>query len=165
MRLITPPQGEPISLEAARQWARVDEAEPDEIVALCLQAAREKAEHTTGRRLLTQTWAIPMTAGQRVALHGLMPVQEVRQGGAVVPHSADLPAEVVAPSDGELEVKCGFGGTDDVPSAIKMWILQRLGYYLENRQGLVAAAGVGTQLEPPRDFVDGLLDPFIVPRC
>ncbi len=46
-----------------------------------------------------------------------------------------------------------------------MWILQRLGYYLENRQSLVAAPGVGTQLEPPRDFVDGLLDPFIVPRC
>lgn len=165
MRLVTPPADEPVTVAAARRWARIDEGEDNDTVTLCIAAAREKAEHTTGRRFVTQVWAIPVKAGERVVLHGLMPVQGVTLAGTEIEVLAGLPAEVIAPADGELQVTCGYGDPAAVPSAIKMWILQRLGYYLENRQGLVHTPGSGTQLEPPRDFVDGLLDPFLVPRC
>ncbi|QBY56146.1 head-tail connector protein [Cupriavidus oxalaticus] len=165
MRLVTPATEEPVTVVAARRWARVDEGELDENVALCIQAAREKAEHTTGRRFITQTWAIAVKAGQRVVLHDLMPVQSVTLGGEAVDIEEGLPAEVVVPADGELRVTCGYGNAATVPAGIKMWIMQRLGYYLENRQALLHAMGSGQQLEPPRDFVDGLLDPYLIPRC
>lgn len=165
MRLVTPAEVEPVTVAAARRWARIDEGEDDDTVTLCIAAARGKAEHTTGRRFVTQTWSIPVKAGQRVVLHELMPVQGITQGGVAVAFDDGLPAEVTAPADGELLVTCGYGDAAMVPAEIKMWILQRLGYYLENRQGLVHTPGSGTQLEPPRDFVDGLLDPYLVPRC
>jgi hypothetical protein len=165
MRLVTPPDAEPVSIDAARRWSRIDDEESDEIVQLCLQAAREKAEHTTGRRLITQEWAVSVKAGQVVVLHDLMPVQQVTQDGAALMVLDGMPAQVTAPADGEIRVRCGYSGAAAVPSAIKMWILQRLGYYLENRQALVHTPGSGTQLEPPADFVDGLLDPYLVPRC
>jgi hypothetical protein len=165
MRLVTPAADEPVTVAAARRWARIDEGEDDDTVTLCIAAAREKAEHATGRRFVTQTWAITVKAGQCVALHGLMPVQSVTQNDVPVDIVDGLPAEVTAPADGELRVTCGYGGPTTVPAPIRMWILQRLGYYLENRQGLVHTQGSGTQLEPPRDFVDGLLDPYLVPRC
>lgn len=161
-RLITPPSSEPVSVDESRQWARIDDDVDDAIVKLAISAAREHAEFITQRRFITQVWSVRLRAGQTLALHGFVPVQSVKTaaGDDVAWFDDGIPPTVTAVADGELRITCGYGDTDVVPSAVKMWIWQRLGFYIENRDSLMS----GKVLAPPRDYVDGLLDCFDVPR-
>lgn len=51
--IVTPPALEPITLEQARIWVKADD-EPieDELIETLISAAREKAEHYTGRKFI-----------------------------------------------------------------------------------------------------------------
>ncbi|VVG70938.1 hypothetical protein PAP18089_01910 [Pandoraea apista] len=161
-RLVTPPSSEPVGVDESRQWARIDDDVDEGIVALAIKAAREHAEHITGRRFVTQAWALRVRAGQTVALHGFVPVQSVKTAaGDDLPWFDDgIPPTVTAVADGELRITCGYGDANVVPSSVKMWIWQRLGFYIENRDSLIS----GKVVAPPRDYVDGLLDGLEVPR-
>jgi uncharacterized phiE125 gp8 family phage protein len=73
--LTAPPQVEPVSLAQARLQCRIDadNTEFDELLQLYIASARGKAEHRTGRRLITQTREITLDAfppsGQSIRLH------------------------------------------------------------------------------------------------
>lgn len=54
--LLTPPTAEPVSVADAKFAARADGAHWDGAVAAAITAARQVAEHETGRRLMTQVW-------------------------------------------------------------------------------------------------------------
>ncbi|MGE4297033.1 MAG: head-tail connector protein [Desulfovibrionaceae bacterium] len=47
------------------------------------------------------------------------------------------------------------------PAAIKAWVLQRVATLYEQRESLALGTIVA---QVPRDFVDGLLDPYIIPE-
>lgn len=56
--LIEAPAEEPITLAEARLHLKIDDGitADDALISALIVAAREKAEHETGRRLVTQTW-------------------------------------------------------------------------------------------------------------
>src|SRR5690606_41674526 len=56
--LITPPAAEPLSLEDAKNFLRVEHETDDELIAALIAAARGEIELATRRVLLTQTWRI-----------------------------------------------------------------------------------------------------------
>jgi len=70
-----PPQLEPISLSEARLHLRIDSdnTADDALIAVLITAAREQAEHETGRRLITQTREMTLDAfpcsGEAIRLH------------------------------------------------------------------------------------------------
>lgn len=148
----------PISVAFARNWLKLDDAEPDDIIDMALAAAIQKAEHTTGCLFSRQTWQADVAMGESIGLLGLFPIVSITQGAVTtLPSALDLNMTVTAQSAAPIVVVCGY---DVVPQPVQMWVLQRAGFWLENRQSL----GSGAVFEPPRDFVDGLLDPFIRPH-
>src|SRR4030042_5028266 len=56
LKLTTAPAAEPISLDAAKGFLRVDSADENAYIGALTPAARRFVESTTLRALLTQTW-------------------------------------------------------------------------------------------------------------
>ncbi len=60
--LVTAPAIEPISLEDAKQHARITDYNSDALLTSYIQTAREAAQDCLGRGILTQTWKIVLDA-------------------------------------------------------------------------------------------------------
>ena len=56
--LLTPPVAEPLSLEDAKLFLRVEHDADDERIASLIAAARGEIELATRRVLMTQTWRL-----------------------------------------------------------------------------------------------------------
>jgi uncharacterized phiE125 gp8 family phage protein len=56
LQLITAPAVEPLSVEEAKLHCKVEDTADDGLVRSMIQAAREVAEHKTGRALIEQRW-------------------------------------------------------------------------------------------------------------
>jgi uncharacterized phiE125 gp8 family phage protein len=56
--LLVPPAAEPLSLDEAKAWLRLDTNDEDALVSALIVAARNIVEATTRRALITQTWRI-----------------------------------------------------------------------------------------------------------
>jgi len=62
-----------------------------------------------------------------------------------------------------IQYVCGYPTPASVPEPIKTWIKMRAGFFYENRES--AAVGPGGFINLfPRDFVDGLLDEYVLPE-
>src|SRR5688500_5745800 len=53
---VTPPAIEPMALDDAKKYLRVDTADDDVLIKTLITAAREWVERYTGQALITQTW-------------------------------------------------------------------------------------------------------------
>lgn len=58
VRLVTPPEGEPLELAAVKNQLRVDFDDEDDLIGGYISAARELIETECDRALLTQTWEL-----------------------------------------------------------------------------------------------------------
>lgn len=58
LRLITAPTTEPVSLETAKLFLRVDGAAEDALITSFITAAREKGEELARRAFITQIWEL-----------------------------------------------------------------------------------------------------------
>jgi uncharacterized phiE125 gp8 family phage protein len=58
--LVTAPALEPISLEEAKAWCRVDAPDEDTIITALIKAAREFVERETNRCLIEQDWRLDL---------------------------------------------------------------------------------------------------------
>ena len=56
----------------------------------------------------------------------------------------------------------GYVSTAIVPQDIKHWLLLRVGAMYEHREALMAGNFANQTVELPRNFVDGLLDPYVI---
>lgn len=185
--LIAPPAAEPISLTTAKTHLRVGTTDEDALIGALIAAAREQAEHATGRVFITQTWELVMerfpTDGEiRIPLAPVAVVDSVKYydaAGALltVPATdyqlslAELRPRIV-PANGKtwpvsaqrldavkVRFTAGYGPDEaSVPAAIRQWMLLRIGALYEHRE----AVANGTVAELPRSHVDGLLDPYRV---
>lgn len=54
--LVTPPATQPVSLSLAKSYCRVDHDDEDEVIALLIEQATNRAEKFTGRAFIDQTW-------------------------------------------------------------------------------------------------------------
>lgn len=151
--LITPPGEEPVSLDEAKMFMRLDGNEEDDVVTALIVAAREYLESVTGLSLVTQTWRLYRdswpSSGMISLAHG--PVQAVTKVTAydgdgeateVALDAARLdgrarPARLYLPGMGgwrartngiEVDFIAGFGGAAAVPEVAKQAILRHVAH-------------------------------------
>lgn len=189
LRLITAPAAEPVTLAEARAQVRSDpdDTTDDTLLTALIAAARQAAEHLTGRALITQTWERVADAFPPVELElGRPPVQsitsvtyidtagtstvldpsayaldDITPPGFVLPaYGTVWPSTLDTPNAVKVRFVCGYGADGDaVPMAIKRWMLLRIGTLYKFREEV--AAGVSTS-ELPSAYTERLLDPFRV---
>lgn len=85
---------EPITLQQAKDWLRVDLDVDDAVIAALITAARQQVERDTGRVCSTQTWALGLDAVPAGAI--TLPVGPVLSVSSVVVYAPDNTASTVA---------------------------------------------------------------------
>lgn len=181
LKLITAPVTEPVSLAEAKLHLRVDVDDDDALITSLIQAAREQAEHETGRALITQTWEavydefpcdelfLGMPQVQSVSSVTYIDAEGDEQTLSSSAYSLDNETDkafILPAIDTEwpdtldttnavrVQFVCGYGSAGDVPAGIKTWMLMQIGALYCNRE----AVGKGDELR----FVPRLLDKFKV---
>lgn len=183
LKLITAPTEEPVSLAEATLHLRVDHSADDTLITALIAAARDFAEHQTGRAFCTQVWELALdafpadvfklpraplasvtsikyddTAGvEQTLAPSAYYVDTHSVPGEVVPaYGTEWPAALDAANAVRVRYVAGYGAAAAVPAGIKQWMLVRIGTLYQRREE-VAAGGV-----QPLPYVDRLLDPYRV---
>jgi uncharacterized phiE125 gp8 family phage protein len=188
LKLIAAPAEEPVSLATARLHLRIDDdnTADDDLIAAMITAAREQAEHETGRALVTQTWEQVLDAFPCVELElGKPPVASITSivyidsngasqtlddaaytldsdstpAWAIPAQGYSWPATLATANAVRVRFVCGYGGASDVPSGICQWMLLQIGAMYRSRETFQTGISV---TELPGRFVGALLDPFRV---
>ena len=184
MKLITPPAQEPITLEEAKIYLRVDHDDEDALIEQLITAAREFCEQYQSRVYGEQTWEIyPLKVGKFYELmfpvptisidevtylladgttQTLTPVTEYRTDT----RSMTAPAElfIINPPTAKLDKYTPItitvtSGSDEVPARVIQAMYLLIGTFYENRESFAAqATGIQVQLNNRR-AVEALLDP------
>jgi uncharacterized phiE125 gp8 family phage protein len=94
--LIQPPAVEPITLQQAKAWLRVDHAADDELITALILAARLCVEAAARKALVAQTWRLSMDAWPDGDI--AIPLAPLRQVVAVRVYGADNVASAIAAS-------------------------------------------------------------------
>lgn len=189
LKLLTSAAEEPVTLAEAKLHCRVDGTEDDALfTGVIIPAAREAAEHRTGRALVTQQWELSLEAFQVGAFDlpkpSLQSVESIKyrdtagilqtlDPAAYTVHTSALVGKV-APAYGSswpatrsqldaviVSFTAGYGDRTKVPAGLKSWILLAIGTLYENREAFAS----GQTVELPGGFWDRLLDPYIVWRA
>lgn len=187
LKLIQAPETEPLTLAEVKAHLRCGDDE-DALLAVLIQAAREFAEHQTGRALITQTWEQVLDAFPPVELSlGKPPVASVSSivyvneagddttlpdtaysvdletgggSGWVLPAAGtSWPTTLGTANAVRVRFVCGYGNAAAVPAGIKSWMKLRIGTLYKVREEVVAGLSVA---EVPGGFVDSLLDAYRV---
>lgn len=177
-KLAAGPADDIISLEAARNWLRIDGHDEDAELVAILSAICQAAEDATGRALSPQTWDVVLDAFPCGPVRLPMPpVQSIESGtyvdrnGVVQPllssawlldadsepgwlfpaYGTTWPSTRAVPNAVRIRVACGYP-QGAIPASIVLWIRAQLAHGWDNRDS-------GLKLLPE---VSGLLDRFIV---
>lgn len=167
LTLVTAPAVEPVSLQEAKDWLRVDHASDDALIEDLIAAAREYAENVTGLRLVAQTWDWTLDAFPDVLRPPIGPVSAVtsikyldpagaEQTLAAAKYRADLAEtpERITPAYGEswpsthdvtaavtVRLSVGFGAFPAaVPAVIRAWMRFTLADTYDIRGDVVTGA-------------------------
>lgn len=188
LKLITAPAAEPVTLAEAKLHARVDTSADDSLINVFIAAARQEAEHITGRALITQTWEQVLPAfADAMELH-LAPVASITSvkyldgAGAeqtlagtvydlidealpprlVRKTGQSWPATFAADDAVRIRFAAGYGADGTfVPQPIRAWILVRVASLYAQREAFQSGISIS---EIPGRFTDSLLDPYRIPR-
>ncbi len=174
---------EPITLEQAKLHARVDTDDDDALLTLMISAARQIAERKTGRVLRASTWEWTLKRGVYATL--TLPLAPCSGVTAVSVDGTEVDAALYnftpsgnganeAPLLARLELLPGFSAGDEmtvtltagwpvdaIPKSLQQWMLTRVSTWYEQREKFVVGVNFN---ELGYDFIDSLLDPYIVPR-
>lgn len=162
-----PPAEEPVTVEEAKEFARITDSAEDAVVERLITVAREKVEAFTQRALLTQTvvqrwdcWPRWMEM-LRAPVASVTSLQYIDVNGATQTVSsanyytdlASEPARLVAiptyswpmlqdgrPNAVVLTYVAGHADADDVPQGIKIAIMQLVRYSFDEEGGQRQAA-------------------------
>ena len=178
IRQLTPPESEPVTLEQAKGFVRVDTDADDALLSLLITAARQEAEAITGRALGESTWAISLPSLSGMLEVALVPCTELVgaavDGMAVKPEqygfvpsgmalreplrAAFVPGPDFPQGETVLTVRAGYPA-ERFPEPIRQWMLVRIGTLYEQRESFAVGSNFN---EFGRSFVDCLLDPYVV---
>ena len=164
--LLTPPETEPLTLDEAKAFLRVDTSDEDLLITTLIKSARLHVESRTLLALITQNWRMVLDcwpAHGRIAVRPgpLRAVTAARvydfdghvravdsqafvadTGAAVlafVPWAMPMPTRIAAGI--EIDITVGFGdAATDVPEPLRQAIRLLVVHWYENR-GIVAADG------------------------
>jgi uncharacterized phiE125 gp8 family phage protein len=183
--LLSAPAVEPVTLDEARAFLRVEHNDDDEVIAALTAGSRIHVEAQTRRALITQSWRItadswpqdgrltvlpaPLQALTAARVYGLDGNTQALDVQAFVP---DVGASALAfapwalPAPGrlaagiELDVTVGYGDAAiDVPEPLRQAIRLLTAHWYDNR-GLVVASGASGALLP--STVAALIGPYRV---
>lgn len=169
--LLAGPAEEPVSLDQAKQFLRVDDSAEDGLIEALVSAARIHIESTTARALLAQSWRVvldawpaacvvklpvsPMIALTEIRAYDADGAETILDTSAVVTDGQAVPARLILPhafADGpllrekmaiEIDYVAGFGTDPEaVPADLVQALLTLVGYWYEHRDS-VLAAGAG----------------------
>ena len=157
LQLNTPPATEPVTLDQARAWLRVESGnDEDALITALIPAARARAEWNTGRAFVTQAWTLWLDRVAHVIAIPLPPLQAVTSVTLYAPdgtaavldsdgYTVDLagsrvllktvPARLRAVNAVAIAFTAGYGAAGDVPAAIGQAILQIVSALYEHRGG------------------------------
>lgn len=176
---------EPITLAEAKDHLRVVISDEDDYISALIIAARQMVEGRTQRRLVPGAQVLPLQVfTDGVALPGVpfgdvTSITYIDQDGAAQTLSTDVyevnafvePATLErkygqswpAVQTGSIRVNftAGYSTPDDVPHALKQWMLLAIGTMYENREQ-ATAMGAGGFYELPESFMGLLWQPYMV---
>jgi uncharacterized phiE125 gp8 family phage protein len=181
--LLTAPAIEPVSLDEARAFLRVEHHDDDEVIAALAAGARIHVEAATRRALITQNWRISRDAWPDDGRLEIRPGPLQSLGAACVydlenmAHDVDLQAFVpdlgasalvfapwAVPAPGRpnagiaLDVVVGYGDAAiDVPEPLRQAIRLLIAHWYDNR-GVVAPGTTQAAVLP--QSVSALLAPY-----
>jgi uncharacterized phiE125 gp8 family phage protein len=162
--LLTGPAIEPLSLDDAKAFLKVEIGDDDDVLAALIAGARVHVEAQTRRALITQSWRLTRDAWPGngrvpvlpVPLHSLTAARVYRLDGttqsldvsdfvievgaapAVISFSAPQPAPGRVVAGIELDVSVGYGdAATDVPADLRQAIRMLVAHWYENRAMIV----------------------------
>ena len=172
LQLTMPPATEPVTLQQAKTWLKVETDDEDTLIASLIPAARARAEWHTGRAFITQGWTLwldsaaaeieiplpPLRAVTSVTLYRADGGEELLDAGGYtvgVPGSRLVfrspPTGLRAVNGIAIAFTCGYGAAADVPAPIAGAILMLLAALYEHR---------GDDAAPSPDNALALLAPY-----
>lgn len=161
LELITAPGAEPIYLDEARNFSRIDSTADDSLIANLITAARDHAENYTNRALVSQEWQMTLDAselqgsqvvclpkGNILSISQLsyydnedtlivLPVEAYRLSGnrLALNNGQSWPSAVRDLDAFEIRFFAGYGISPlDVPEAIRNAMKQLISHWYENRE-------------------------------
>lgn len=183
LKLNTAPSVEPVTLTEAKLHCKVDSTDDDTLLTALIVAARQQAEHQTGRALVTQIWElsldefpvdsleIPKPPLQTVASISYLDANGTRQtlanteyqvivdellGRIVSAYGKSWPSCREVPGSVVVTFTAGYGLAAAVPESIKSWIKLAVNTLYNQRDVVIVGA---SSSELPREFFAALLDP------
>ena len=182
IKLITPPAVEPVTLDEAKTWLKLDISDDDATVTRLIAAARQMIEHYTRRVLITQTWRLSLRKRPALPFILLPMAPAVQLTGAAMQKDAStkvpldvngfwldagsepqrlvLPQALMGTLTGAmtltLDIQFGYGDQPaSVPDALRQAVLVFVAQAYEQR----CAAHV-----LPIDHIAALIAPFMIRR-
>jgi uncharacterized phiE125 gp8 family phage protein len=181
--LLTAPAVEPVSLDEARSFLRVEHNDDDEVIAALAAGARIHVEAATRRALITQAWRLSadgwpedgrlavrpgplqsLTAARVYDLENMAHDVDVQAFVPDLGGSALVFAPWAVPAPGrsalgiELDVAVGYGDAAiDVPEPLRQAIRLLVAHWYDNR-GLIVAGTTQAAVLP--QAVAALLAPY-----
>lgn len=173
LQLNTPPATEPVTLDQAKAWLRLESGgDEDALIASLIPAARARAEWHTGRAFVTQSWTLWLDRADGVIEIPLPPLQSVASVTFYAPDGTptvldsgtysvagqriilNAPPQNMRAANGiAIAFTAGYGDAEDVPPAIAQAILQIVSALYDHR---------GNDAAPTPDAALALLAPYRV---
>ncbi len=181
------PSLEPVTVNECMADSRIDDVAFLDIIPTLIQSAREVAEQTTNRKLITQTWRVesdswpsesdsfllsPFQSASVTYWDGTTWATLASNQYVVVPVLGSVSRRGIAPAYGvtwptlgdlagprvRIDVVCGYGATAaSVPASIRMWIRQHVAATLRSPDA------IGDQRKMVKmHWLDGLLRTHLV---
>jgi uncharacterized phiE125 gp8 family phage protein len=181
----TPPDKEPITPDDVFEHMREDGTDESAMVSGMISAWRLIGENHTRRAWMPQTITMVLDGFPdeivlpRPKVRSVTSISYVDENGdtqtlSSSEYQADLNREParIKPASGTswpgtqdiynavtIVYEAGYESADHVPDPLKNWLKVRIATALENREEVITGT---ISSEIPRNYVDGLLDPFIV---
>lgn len=185
LKIITPPQSEPVSLAEAKEHLRIDGTDHDNLLTSLISAARRAAEEFCRRAFITQTWKLIFDADEviddievpRPPLQSVTSIAYYDQGGAqqafastnywvdtdsgpgriYLRKGATWPTAMRDKGSLEVQYKAGYGDAGaNVPDDIRRAILRIIADMFEHPEDVITGTIINTV---PKNAV-WLLQPY-----